>query len=130
MLSPDWQVSAGLGLGLFALGKEPKLHADVLQWSLMPRLIVSGDNSRHLSLGVGASGGGYGVASGCSFLTNLACAYSLKYVIWANAEVGWESWRPNGFAMRVFGGFGHGFSVSGGGFNLPYAGISLGYSWL
>ncbi len=101
----------------------------------MPRLRF-GDDTTALTLGAGVSGGEYGDG----FLRNLfqfcvedPCPttnppYPTQYVIWSNFETGLEHWWRNGFATRLFAGYGHGFA-SGNSFNLPYLGFGLGYAF-
>lgn len=121
-----FEMTVGLGLGMAAAAAEPKLKADTLQWAAMPRLRFGVDQDRAFTIGAGISGGGYGSSPDCNLITALACDYPIRYVIWANVEIGREAWSPGGFAFRYFAGFGHGFA-SGDSFNIPYFGVGFGY---
>jgi hypothetical protein len=128
------ELAAGFGVGDAAAGSEP--HAGfghVVQWELMPRLRF-GDDGTALTLGAGISGGEYGygfLRELLQFCDEEPCAnppYPTQYVIWSNLETGLEHWWRNGFAIRLFAGYGHGFA-SGNNFNLPYLGFGLGYAF-
>jgi hypothetical protein len=122
------ELSAGLGVGLLAVAGERALRANALQWSVMPRVWFGGDSARHMTGGVGVSGGGFGAAQGCNFVTVIACHTSVEYVIWMNGELGWETLSPGGLALRYFAGFGYGFGATQR-YAIPYAGLSFGYAW-
>jgi hypothetical protein len=125
VLGSGFEMTLGVGLGMAAAAAEPKLQANVLQWAAMPRLRFGGDRERAFTIGVGISGGGYGSSPDCNLIVQLACSYLIRYVIWANIEVGREIWSPDGWAFRYFAGYGHGFA-NGGSFNIPYLGLGIG----
>jgi hypothetical protein len=131
-----FELAAGFGVGDAAASSEP--HAGLghfVQWALMPRLRL-GDDATALTVGAGISGGEYGdgfLRDFFQFCNEDQCPtanppYPTQYVIWSNFETGIEHWWRNGFAIRVFAGYGHGLA-SGNSFNLPYLGFGLGYAF-
>jgi hypothetical protein len=130
-----FELAAGFGVGDAAANSEPHTGlGHVIQWALMPRLRL-GDDTTALTVGAGVSGGeyGYGFIRGfLQFCDEDPCPttppYPTQYVIWSNLETGLEHWWRNGFATRLFVGYGHGFA-SGDSFNLPYLGFGLGYAF-
>jgi hypothetical protein len=131
-----FELGAGFGLGEAAASSEPHSGlGHVVQWALMPRLRL-GDDATALTVGAGISGGEYGDGFLRGFLQfceedpcpTTSSPYPTQYVIWSNFETGFEHWWRNGFAIRVFAGYAHGFA-SGDSFNLPYLGFGLGYAF-
>ena len=131
-----FELTAGIGAGVAAQNSEPHPGlGHVVQWALMPRLRF-GDDATAFTLGAGISGGEYGAGflrSFFQFCDEDPCPttnppYPTQYVIWSNFETGLEHWWRNGFAIRLFAGYGHGFA-SGNSFNLPYLGFGLGYAF-
>jgi hypothetical protein len=128
-----FELAGGLGIGFAAAGSEP--HAPlwhVLQWAAMPRLRL-GDDHGAFTAGAGISGGNY---ANISFFCDGDCSnntYPVSYFLWSNVELGGEWWWSSGFAMRLFGGFAHGWCVSDtcvhAVTNLPYLGWAFGYAF-
>lgn len=133
-LGSHFELAAGVGIGDAAANSEAHSGlGHVVQWALMPRLRL-GDDATALTVGAGISGGEYGdgfLRELLAFCDEGPCPnppYPTQYVIWTNFEAGFEHWWRNGFAMRFFFGYGHGFA-SGDSFNLPYLGFGLGYAF-
>jgi hypothetical protein len=127
-----FELAGGLGVGFAAVGSEP--HAGlghVLQWTAMPRLRLGDDHSAFIA-GAGISGGNYGSIPLC-FDDPCSNTYPVSYFLWSNFELGGEWWWSGGFAMRLFGGYAHGWCVSdtcvGAATNLPYFGWAFGYAF-
>jgi hypothetical protein len=118
-----FEMTGGIGIGLAAANAHGKPNP--LQWAAMPRLRFGGDRGA-FTVGVGVSGGNYGRAPNCNVLGVFACSYGVEYTVWVNVEAGGEVGSPAGVAFRYFAGYGHGFA-SGASFNIPYAGVGLGY---
>jgi len=53
--------------------------------------------------------------------------------VWGNVEVGGEMWTPAGLALRIFGGWAHGWCASStcvhASTDLPHLGAGLGYGF-
>jgi hypothetical protein len=135
-VAPWLELSAGLGMGLDAAesGVSPSL-GNVLQWSVMPRLLL-GNGLGGFTLGVGMSGGNSGDwdSNFLCFYDSCPTTHALDYVVWANVEVGAEVWMPFGLAGRLFGGWAHGWCVSSSCLsdlttNMPYIGAGIGYAF-
>ena len=128
--TPSFELSGGAGIGMLAAGDKRSGVGDILQWSLMPRLLLGDAPDRVTTLGAGISGGGFGYAQGCNIVDIIACNYTVQYVIWANAEVGREIWSEGGgMAFRYFVGYAHGFAENHS-YNIPYIGFSVGYAFV
>ena len=134
-VAPRLEIAIGAGIGLAAAesGMQPSF-GQVLQWSLMPRLLL-GNSTGGLTIGVGASGGGYG-DWGAKFLCwddPCPSSYHVIYAVWANAEIGGEVWATSGLAVRFFAGWAHGWCANGTcGYadrDFPYLGGGLGYAF-
>ena len=126
------EITGGLGIGYGAARAEP--HAGVgrwLQWAVMPRLRF-GDSGGAFTIGAGVSGGNFTIRP-VSFVDVPPPAPPLSYYLWSNFEIGGEWWWSSGFAMRLFGGFAHGWCVSDtcvhAVTNLPYLGWAFGYAF-
>jgi hypothetical protein len=133
-LGSHFELAAGVGIGDAAANSEAHSGlGHVVQWALMPRLRLGGDGTA-LTIGAGISGGEYGdgfLRELLEFCDEGPCPnppYPTQYVIWTNFETGFEHWWRNGFAIRFFFGYGHGFA-RGDSFNLPYLGFGLGYAF-
>ena len=134
-----FEISSGVGIGYSAAASEPHPGlGHVLQWAVMPRLRL-GSETGSLTLGAGISGGNYGATSFCTEdpCNTSTSNYPTGYVLWSNFEIGGEQWWPNGFALRYFVGYGHGWCVNGtcrsaigeSTVNTPYFGFGLGYAF-
>jgi hypothetical protein len=136
-LGASFEIAAGLGVGASAAQSQtlpPVPH--VLQWAVMPRYqTTTGRNTA--SVGAGVSGGQYGGfdSGGASFNCSAipGCRYPTRYVLWANAEIGYEHLAAGGYTLRFFGGASVGCtlescatSVNGHDLLQPYAGMGLG----
>ena len=131
------EITGGLGIGYGAARAEP--HAGVgrwLQWAVMPRLrrIRFRDSVGAFTIGAGVSGGNYTARpSSVSFVDPQPPAPPISYYLWSNFEIGYEWWWSGGFALRFFGGYAHGWCVSGTCYSpphdFPYTGVGLGYAF-
>lgn len=128
-----FEISAGYGIGLAASGSEP--HAGfwhVVQWAVMPRLRLGNDRNA-FTMGAGASGGNYGDLPLCVDGPPCTDTSPVSYFVWSNFEIGGERWWSNGFAMRYFVGYAHGWCTSSSCVsaldNIPYFGWGFGYAF-
>lgn len=133
---PWLEVSWGVGFGWAAAASGSNGDVgQVLQWSVMPRLLL-GNERGGATLGAGVSGGGYGDwgAKYLCFDDPCPSTYPLTYALWANAEVGGEAWLEHGLAVRFFGGWAHGWCTSSticrwAPTDVPYLGAGVGYAF-
>ncbi len=122
------EIAAGLGLGVGAGSSSP------LQWAVMPRFRLAGDDHFALTFGEGLSGGQYG-SGVLSFCEEPPCTYPTRYVVWANTELALETFWSH-LTMRYFLGLAVGCGVAACGATLedhedviPYLGLGLGYAF-
>jgi hypothetical protein len=132
-LTPWLEISGGLGLGFAAWVSEPHpAAAHVLQWSVMPRLLL-GNTRGGVTLGVGASGGNYGDMHVLCVDDCNPRDFPVSYFVWNNLEVGGEAWMPFGLALRIFAGYAHGWCTSSSCVSaptdIPYVGGGAGYAF-
>jgi len=129
------EMAVGLGLGAAASGSEPNpsLGHD-LQWAVMPRFRIAGDDYFALTFGEGLSGGQYGNGV-LEFCEETPCRYPTRYVVWANTELALEKFWSH-VTLRTFLGLAIGCGVAACGATLedredviPYLGIGLGYAF-
>jgi hypothetical protein len=133
-IGSTFEITGGLGIGYGAAKAEP--HAGVgqwLQWAVMPRLRF-GDGGGAVTVGAGVSGGNYTLRPFSFFsIDPQPPAPPISYYLWSNFEIGGEWWLSGGFALRLFGGYAHGWCVSGTCYSppqdLPYTGVGLGYAF-
>jgi len=133
-IAPWMEMSFGLGLGLNALESQAQPGpGHMLQWSLMPRLILGNSRTGGVTLGLGASGGNYGDFQFICFDSPCQDTFPVSYFVWGNVEVGVEAWTPAGLAVRFFGGYAHGWCASSpcvaAATDLPYLGAGVGYAF-
>ncbi len=129
------EIAVGLGLGAAASGSEPNPPlGHELQWAVMPRFRIAGDDYFALTLGAGLSGGQYG-SGVLSFCEEPPCTYPTNYVVWANTELALEKFWSR-LTMRYFLGLAVGCDVDACGATLarredviPYLGLGLGYAF-
>jgi hypothetical protein len=129
------EIAVGLGVGAAASGSEanPSLGHD-LQWSVMPRFRIAGDDYFALTFGEGLSGGQYGNGV-LDFCEEQPCWYPTSYVVWANTELALETFWSH-VTSRYFLGLAVGCAVAACGSTLedhqdviPYLGVGLGYAF-
>ncbi len=129
------ELALGLGLGLAASGSEPTPSVGhELQWAVMPRFRIAGDDYFALTFGEGLSGGQYG-SGVLSFCEEPPCHYPTSYVVWANTELALETFWSR-VSSRYFLGLAVGCEVTACAATLqerrdviPYLGIGLGYAF-
>lgn len=129
------EIAVGLGLGAAASGSEPNPPlGHELQWAVMPRFRIAGDDHFALTFGAGLSGGQYG-SGVLSFCEEPPCTYPTNYVVWVNTELALEKFWSR-FTMRYFLGLAVGCDVDACGATLarredaiPYLGLGLGYAF-
>ena len=129
------EIAAGVGIGGAASGSEPNPSlGHELQWAVMPRFRIAGDDYFALTFGAGLSGGQYG-SGVLSFCEEPPCRYGTDYVVWANTELALERFWSR-VTMRYFLGLAVGCDVAACGATLarredviPYLGLGLGYAF-
>lgn len=125
------EIAAGVGMGGAASLSEanaPLRH--VLQWAVMPRFRIGGDDHLAVLVGEGLSGGEYGNGA-LELCEEPPCSFPTKYVVWLNSELAIEQWWSH-LTMRYFLGLAAGCDVSDcvdGHRIIPYLGLGVGYAF-
>lgn len=125
------ELTAGVGLGASAANSEPNPPVGhVLQWAVMPRFRLAGDDHLALLFGEGLSGGQYS-SDILSFCEEPPCYYSTRYVVWLNSELSVEQWFSH-LTLRYFWGIAAGCDATDCTERrhvIPYLGMGIGYAF-